>query len=114
MTKNHPIARTVLAAGLALAGTLISFAATTSNAYAGGAERYHAQLANALAAPKSKIINDVLWSCAGNSCTAEVDGSRAIYTCIKVAKAFGPVAAFNGPKGDFSATEVAQCNSGKA
>lgn len=114
MTKNHPIARNTLAAVLALAGTVISFAATTSNAQAAGAERYQVQLAAALPAAKSKIINDVVWNCTGDSCSAQTDGSRPVYTCVKVAKAFGPVAAFTGPKGALSAEELAACNAGKA
>lgn len=109
-TNHSPLTRSLLAAGLALAGTLISFTATTSDAHAAGAQRYQVQLSTALEAPKSKIINGVVWDCKGDSCSGEVDGSRTIYTCVKVAKAFGPVASFTGPKGALSADEVAQCN----
>ena len=112
-TKTHPIAHGLLAAGLALAGTLASFAATTTPAQAAGAQRYQAKLATALAAPKSKVINGVTWDCSGDTCSAAPDDSRPINTCIKVAKAFGPLASFSGPKGEFSAEELASCNAGK-
>lgn len=108
---HSPLTRSLLAAGLALAGTLASFAATTTQAEAATAQRYSAQLSTALEAPKSKVINGVVWDCEGASCTtAEIDGSRPIFTCVKVAKAFGPVAAFTGPKGAFTADELAECN----
>lgn len=111
ITANHsPLTRSIVAAGLALVGTLASFSATTSPAHAGGIERYQAQLSAALEKPKSKIVNGVVWNCKGDACTGEVDGSRPINTCIKVAKAFGPVAAFAGPKGAFVAEELAECN----
>ena len=110
MTNQSSLTRSLLAAGLALAGTLVSFTATTTNAQAAAAQRYTVQLDSALEAPKSKIINGVVWDCNGNNCSAEVDGSRTIYTCIKVAKAFGEVESFAGPKGALSADELAQCN----
>lgn len=109
-TNFSPLTRSLLAAGLALAGTLASFTATTTNAHAAGVDRYQAQLSTALQAPEAKIINGVVWNCKGDACSGEIDGSRSIYTCIKVAKAFGPLAAFSGPKGAFSAEELAECN----
>ena len=109
-TQHSPLTRSIVAAGLALVGTLASFAATTTPAHAGGIERYQAQLSAALETPKSKIVNGVVWNCSGNACTGAVDGARPINTCVKVAKAFGPLTSFTGPKGGFSADELAQCN----
>lgn len=109
-TKHSPLSRSLFAAGLALAGTFASFSLTTTPAHAGGVERYQAQLSAALQAPKRTIVNGVVWNCKGDACTGEVDGSRPINTCIKVAKAFGPLSSFTGPKGAFTADELAQCN----
>ena len=109
-TQHSPLTRSIVAAGLALAGTLASFSATTTPAHAGGIERYQAQLSATLEKPKSKIVNGVVWNCKGTSCSGEVDGSRPINTCIKVVKAFGSLTAFTGPKGAFTADELAQCN----
>ena len=107
---RSPMARSIFAAGLALVGTVASFSATTTPAQAAAAERYQIQLSTALEAPKSKIVNGVVWNCNGNACTGAVDGARPINTCVKVAKAFGPLTSFTGPKGAFSADELAQCN----
>ncbi|WP_309752938.1 CC_3452 family protein [Novosphingobium sp.] len=109
---NHsPLARSLVAAGLALVGTIASFSATTTPAHAAAAsERYQVQLGTALEAPKSKIVNGVVWNCSGDTCAGAVDGARPINTCVKVAKAFGPLTSFTGPKGAFSADELAQCN----
>lgn len=106
---SAPLTRTLLAAGLAIAGTIASFSATTSPAYAGAAG-YTAKLSTALEAPKQKVVNDVLWRCTGDSCTGPVDGARAVNTCAKVAKAFGPVSSFATPKGELSAEELQRCN----
>lgn len=109
-TQHSPLTRSIVAAGLALVGTLASFSATTTPAHAGGIERYQARLSVALQSPKTKIVNGVVWNCKGTSCTGEVDGSRPINTCIKVAKAFGPLTAFTGPKVAFTADDLTQCN----
>lgn len=106
---NSPLSRTVLAAGLAIAGTLASFAATTSPAEAASA-RYSAKLAASVEAPAKKIVNGVVWSCAGDACSGPVDGARPINTCFKVVKAFGQVSSFAGPKGELSAEDLQRCN----
>ena len=106
---SNTFSRSLLAAGLALAGTVLSFSATTTPAHAGTA-RYAAKLATALEAPASKVVNDVLWKCAGDSCTGPIDGAAPRNTCVKVAKAFGPLSSFTGPKGEFSAEDLQRCN----
>ena len=106
---NSPLSRTLLAAGLAIAGTLASFAATTPPADA-AATRYSAKLTAAVEAPARKVVNGVLWNCAGDACSGPVDGARAISTCVKVVKAFGQVSSFAGPKGELSAEDLQRCN----
>ncbi len=106
---SSSLSRSLLAAALAFTGTLVSFSATTSTAHA-GTNHYNAKLSTAVAAPQDKVVNDVVWKCAGDSCSGPIDGSRAVNTCIRVVKAFGKVQSFTGPKGEFGAEDLAKCN----
>lgn len=106
---SSQLSRSLLAAGLAFAGTLLSFSATVMPAHA-GANHYNAKLSTAVAAPKDKIVNGVVWKCAADSCGGAIDGARPLNTCVQVVKAFGKVQSFTGPKGDFSADDLTRCN----
>ncbi|MBA4161020.1 MAG: hypothetical protein C0515_02810 [Novosphingobium sp.] len=106
---SQQFTRSLLAAGLALAGTVISFSATSTPAQA-GTNGYSAKLTAALEAPKSKVINGVVWNCEGDACRGAVDGSAPRNVCVKIAKNFGPLASFTGPKGEFSAEDLQRCN----
>ena len=108
---SNTFSRSLLAAALAFTGTLVSFSATTTPAHA-GITHYTAKLATAVAAPKDKIIGDSIWKCAGDACSGAIDGARPLNTCIKVAKSFGHLAAFTGPKGEFSPEDLTKCNAG--
>ena len=103
------LSRSVLVAGLAFAGTLLSFSATVTPAHA-GASRYNAKLSAAVAAPKDKVVNGVVWKCAADNCGGAIDGARPLNTCIQVVKAFGKIQSFTGPKGDFGAEDLTKCN----
>lgn len=105
----NPFSRTLLAAGLAVVGTIASFAATTSTAQAQTATRYSATLA-APAAEAAKVVNGVNWTCNGTECSGRVDGAAPINTCTRVVKAFGQVTKFATPKGEFDADKLARCN----
>lgn len=105
----NPLPRTLLAAGLAVVGTIGSFAVTTSPVQAQSAARYTAVLATPAEAPR-KVVNGVQWSCEGTTCTGRVDGAAPINTCARVAKAFGQVTRFATPKGEFDADKLARCN----
>ncbi len=106
---NRSLSRNLVLAGLALFGTVASFSATVSPAQAAG-QRYTAKLTTALEAPAKKVVNGVLWNCAGDTCTGAVDGARPLNTCVKVVKAFGSVSTFATPKGELSADDVQSCN----
>lgn len=106
---SQQFTRSLLAAGLALAGTVLSFSVTATPAQA-GTNNYSAKLTAALEAPKSKVINGVVWSCAGDACRGAVDGSAPRNVCVKIAKNFGPLASFTGPKGELSAEDLQRCN----
>lgn len=101
--------RTILAAGLALVSTVASFSVTATPAQAAEA-RNRATLSTALEAPAKKVVGDSLWRCDGASCSGVNDGAKALNTCIKVVKAFGPVSSFATPKGEFSAEDLSRCN----
>lgn len=108
---SRQLPRTLLAAGLAVVGTVLSFSATATPAFA-NAPGYKATLASGLDAPAKKIVNGSMWKCEGADCKGADNGSRALTNCAKVVKAFGPVSAFVTPKGDFSAEDLARCNAG--
>lgn len=101
--------RSLVIAALAFTATAGSFALTVSSAQA-ASQRYTAKLTTAVAAPTKKVVNGVLWNCAGDTCSGAVDGARPLNTCIKVAKTFGQVSSFATPKGEFSAEELQSCN----
>lgn len=108
---QRAFSRALLAAGLAFVGTVASFGATTSPAYAQAPGKgYSASLTAALDAPRREVINGVLWNCVGDSCAGPVDGARAANTCARVAKKFGPLARFATPKGELSAEDLQRCN----
>jgi len=101
--------RTLFIAGLALASTVASFAITTSPAFAADG-RIRATLAAPLEAPVKKVVGDSVWRCEGTTCSGTNDGAKALNTCIKVVKTFGPVSSFATPKGEFGAEELSRCN----
>ncbi len=97
----------LLASALALAGATLAL--TPAQAVA-ASQGFSARLSAPLAAPKQMIINEALWKCAGDACTAPGGGSRPVLVCQQVAKKFGEVAAFTSPMGTMSAEELAKCN----
>jgi len=92
---------------LALAGAVIGLSPAQAVAAGPG---YSATLEAALPAPKSEIVNSVMWKCAGATCAAPDQGSRPVLVCQKVAKKFGTVARFTAPSGELSADDLAKCN----
>lgn len=69
-----------------------------------------ASLAAPVPQPRQQIIAGVLWKCAGERCTAPADGSRAVISCQRVARAFGTVASFATPSGEITPEELTRCN----
>jgi hypothetical protein len=109
---HHPLTRTLLAALLAVVGTITSFAATTSPAAAQASQQrgYSATLATPLEAPARKVVNGVAWNCTGAACAGPIDGSSPKNSCARVARSFGQLTRFATPKGEFSAEDLARCN----
>ncbi len=107
----QPLSRTLLALGLALAGTFASFAATTTPAHAQSQRTYYSvALQTPIAGPRSEIIRGIMWKCAGDACTASRDVSRPVFVCSRLVKKIGPVASFRTPDGDLSAEDLTRCN----
>ena len=104
----QPLSRTLLAAGLAIVGTIASFGATTTPAYAGGG--YSAKLAAPVAAARQEVLGSALWKCAGDACRAPGDTSSPAASCARVVKTFGKVASFASSKGELSAEQLDKCN----
>ena len=111
MTTALPrqLPRTLIAAGLTIAGTFASFAVTATPAFAGPVGN-KATLSAGVAAPAKKIVNGVTWRCAEAKCSAAPDGSNPLTTCTKVVRAFGPVSSFATEKGELSADQLERCN----
>jgi hypothetical protein len=106
----RPLPRTLFTALLALAGTLASFAVTTTPLHAAARGAYTVTLAAPLAKPRQEILDGTMWRCTADRCGAPVDGERAVSICGKVARKFGPVAQFATPQGELSAEDLARCN----
>lgn len=107
----NSLSRTIIAAALAVTGTIASFAVTVGPAHAQGASRgYTATLTAKLDAPKRSVVNGVVWNCTGDTCSGPVDGARPLNTCAQVAKEFGKVSTFVTPKGELDADKLARCN----
>ncbi len=103
--------RTLLAAGLAIVGTVSSFGVTTSPAHAQGASLGNvASLATPLETSRKIVINETLWKCAGDVCKSAVENSRPANTCIRLVKKIGPVTSFATPRGELSAEDLQRCN----
>ena len=102
--------RTLLIAALSLTGTLATFAAAAGPAHAAARGAYAVTLAAPLAEERREILDGTMWRCQGDRCGAPHDGGRALATCGKVARKFGPVARFASPKGEMSAEDIAKCN----
>ena len=104
--------RTLIAAAIAVVGTIASFSITASPAHAQAPVQrgYVATLTTGVAKPVSTMLGDAPWDCAGTSCSAPADGARPLNSCVRVAKKFGPVAQFATVKGELTAEELKTCN----
>jgi hypothetical protein len=107
--NQRPLSRTLIAAAIAVAGTVASFAATTAPARAGGL--YRATLAAPVTEAREEILGTALWRCEGSSCRTGSDDSSPVNSCTRVAREFGPVASFTTARGEFTPEQLERCNS---
>lgn len=112
--QNNAI-RQLLPAVLALVGTAASFAVTASPARAADGNAYYSvTLAAPVAKPAKLMLGDVLWNCAGDTCSAGQDTARPVVVCTKLAAKVGTINRFATPKGELAAEDMARCNTPKA
>ena len=99
----------LLACTLAAATLLGPFALSAAQAATGGTY-YRATLAAPLTEPRKEILNGVVWSCAGDSCTGTKSGSRPVIVCGRLAHHVGEVASFTAAETTLEADALAACN----
>lgn len=106
--------RQLLPAVLALVGTATTFAVTATPVRAAEGNAYYSvQLATPVAKPAKMMLGDVLWSCAGDTCSAGQDAARPVVVCTKLAAKVGTINKFATPKGELAAEDIARCNTPK-
>lgn len=107
--------RQLVPAVLALVGTAASFAVTATPVRAADANAYYSvTLAAPVAKPAKLMLGDVLWNCAGDTCSAGQDTARPVVVCTKLAAKVGTISKFATPKGELAAEDMARCNTPKA
>ena len=58
----------------------------------------------------TKIVNDTLWRCNTNICTAATANSRPEIVCAQAARKVGKVSSFSYKGTDFDAAALEKCN----
>jgi hypothetical protein len=100
---------------VALAASLLLPTGGTGMAAAASRER----LVSVTAVVESKhparprvVVQDVLWTCTGNECTARMrdDPVTRRRACYRLARMMGGVMSFHGPAGAMPADELDRCN----
>lgn len=115
IAQGNPALRQLLPAVLALIVTASGFALTAAPARAADANAYYAvTLAAPVAKPAKLMLGDVLWNCAGASCSAAQDTARPVVVCTKLAAKVGQISSFATPKGELAAEDMARCNAPKS
>ncbi|MXP40296.1 hypothetical protein GRI75_01385 [Altererythrobacter soli] len=58
------------------------------------------------------VVEDVVWTCTGNACTARIrdDPATRQRACYRLARMMGGVTSFDGPAGAMPAEELDRCN----
>lgn len=58
------------------------------------------------------VVEDVLWTCTGNACSARIrdDPEARQRACSRLARMMGGVRSFDGPAGAMPAEELDRCN----
>jgi hypothetical protein len=85
-----------------------AFAAIAAPAFAGNA--YTFETVNPVS-EKRIVAESVVWSCAGTTCSAELDRKApTVRICKKIAKEVGEVAALRNTTSELTAEQLAECN----
>ena len=60
---------------------------------------------------KRIVAESVVWTCAGTTCTAELDRKApTVRICKKIAKEVGEISALRNTKSELTAEQLAECN----
>jgi hypothetical protein len=78
----------------------------STGALAAGKTLVSAKLATPVAEKAQVIANSVVWTCEGDTCTAQLTRALTARVCGELAKEVGQVTAM----GDLSAEDLARCN----
>ncbi len=78
----------------------------STGAFAAGKTYVTAKLATPVAERAQVIANGVVWTCEGDSCTAQFARAVTARVCGELAKEVGQITAI----GDLSAEDLARCN----
>ncbi len=87
----------------------IAFAAVAALGMLAGVAYAKTAVTATLAAPYAQdqvIASGVVWTCAGDSCTAKLERAPTARVCMELAREVGQITAF----GSLSAEDIARCN----
>jgi hypothetical protein len=86
----------------------VAFAALAAPAFA--STTYTFESANPVT-DKRVVAESIVWSCAGTTCTAELDRKApTVRICKQIAKQVGEVKALSTAKASLTAEQLAECN----
>ncbi len=94
-------------ASVAASGLLLAVSATPAFA---AAPAYRLAPVAAVSAAETIVVRDVLWKCNEAGCVAKSATSRPAIVCATAARQIGKLATFTANGKDFTAEELAACN----
>lgn len=97
----------VAVAAFATSGLLLAASSTPAFANAAG---YRLAPVAALTAANTVVVRDVLWKCNEQGCVAKASTSRPAIVCATAAREIGKLSAFTANGKEFTADELAKCN----
>ncbi len=97
-----------LFAAIFIAGTLFAGAVASAQTRTNG-PAYRAELAQPASATRM-AAGGVVWTCAGNACTAPRSNSRPAIVCARLVREAGAVTSFAVAGTAISATDLDRCN----
>jgi hypothetical protein len=103
MLRFVPMIAAVFTSVALLGATVSPVSATTGPAY-------RLVPVTALAAKDTVIVNDVMWKCATDGCSAASATSRPAVVCAQAARKIGKVATFVANGEQFDGDALAKCN----
>jgi hypothetical protein len=106
-TLSSTLRSVITIASVATSSLLLLASATPAFA---GAPAYRLVPVAAISATETVVVRDVLWKCAETGCVAKAATSRPAIVCATAAREIGKISAFSANGKDFTAEELAACN----